>query len=334
MDLAEQFGLQLQGDAEFMVQGVCSLNPGADDCIGFVLPAYLDALDGCRAGALVIHPDNAHDWTGNALLSLNPHADYARIAGLFDPSRMPAYSGRAASAEIDPTAKIEADVNIAPGAIIGPGSHIHSGSYIGPGCVLGKGVVIGQDCHLVSRISIGDGVALGDRVRIQPGAVIGGRGFGLVKTNDGWIDVPQLGAVRIGNDVEIGANTCIDRGAIDDTVLEDGVKVDNLVQIGHNCVIGTQTVIAGCVGIAGSSRIGAHCQIAGGVGISDHVSIADKTVITARSVVTSSLKESGVYSSTLPVAPVQEWRKQIARLRRLDDWVRRILKLEQGKQDD
>ena len=196
--------------------------------------------------------------------------------------------------------------------------------------MIGENVTIGAGSRLIANVSIGDRSQIGQRAHFQPGVVIGGRGFGLAPTADGWLEVPQLGAVRIGDDVELGANSCVDRGAIEDTVIEDGVKIDNLVQVGHNTYIGAHTAIAGCVGIAGSCRIGKNCQIGGAAGILGHLSIPDNTVIAAKSFVSSSIREPGLYSSGLPVQPAAKWRRQLARLRKLEDLVQRIKKLEKN----
>jgi UDP-3-O-[3-hydroxymyristoyl] glucosamine N-acyltransferase len=172
---------------------------------------------------------------------------------------------------------------------------------------------------LIANVSVTDRVSIGQRVTIEPGAVIGGRGFGLVRDGDRWVEVPQLGSVRIGDDVEVGANTTIDRGAIEDTVIEEGVKIDSQVQIAHNCRIGAHSVIAGCSAIAGSVTIGRHCVLAGAVGVVDHVNLADHVVVTARSLVTRDLDEPGMYSSGWGAVPAPEWRRQVASLRRLGD---------------
>jgi len=193
---------------------------------------------------------------------------------------------------------------------------IGPGGFIGPLCVIERGAVIGAASRLVSRVHIGTRCRLGDRVHIQPGAVLGGRGFGLARARDGWIEVPQLGGVSIGSDVEIGANTCIDRGALDDTVIEDGVKLDNQIQIGHNCRIGSLTAVAACVGIAGSTSIGRRCLIGGAVGISGHIEIVDDVVLLAGTMVSSSILQKGAYGSTMTALPVRDWRKMVARFRR------------------
>ncbi|MGB1580706.1 MAG: UDP-3-O-(3-hydroxymyristoyl)glucosamine N-acyltransferase [Nevskiales bacterium] len=328
-ELAARFGLGLQGDSKVAIESVCTLQPGRPAALAFVASSnYLKQLDTTQASAVVLTQDNLGDWPGNALISANPHADFARIAQLFDPAERVLNSGVHAAACIDPAARVHPSCEIAASVVIGAGSEVGANCYIGPGCVIGENVEIGEGSRFVANVSIGDRSVIGQRAHFQPGVVVGGRGFGLAPTADGWLEIPQLGRVRIGNDVELGANSCVDRGAIDDTIIEDGVKIDNLVQVGHNTYIGAHTAIAGCVGIAGSCRIGRNCQIGGAAGILGHLSIADNVVISAKSLVSSSINEPGLYSSSLPVQPAAKWRRQLARLRKLDDLVKRIKKLE------
>jgi UDP-3-O-[3-hydroxymyristoyl] glucosamine N-acyltransferase len=201
---------------------------------------------------------------------------------------------------------------------------------IGPGCVLEAGCVVGADSRLVARVFLGRDTQLGERVLVHPGVVIGADGFGLAFDRDHWIKVPQMGRVRIGHDCEIGANTTIDRGAIEDTVLEDDVRLDNQVQIAHNVQIGAHTAIAGCVGIAGSTRVGRYCMIAGASGVAGHLEICDKVVITAMSTVLDSITEPGEYGSGIPARAHARWKRTLVRLGQLDDWVRRLRRIEKN----
>jgi UDP-3-O-[3-hydroxymyristoyl] glucosamine N-acyltransferase len=201
-------------------------------------------------------------------------------------------------------------------------------SFIGPSCVVGRGAFVGEDCRLVANVTLCQGVSIGDRSHIHPGVVIGADGFGIAQDGERWTKVPQVGSVRIGKDVEIGANTTIDRGAIEDTVIEDGVKLDNQIQIGHNVRIGEHTVVAGCAGISGSTTIGKRCMIAGATGIAGHLTIADDVVLLAATVVTSSILEPGAYGSSLPQDEARRWRRNIVRFRQLDDMAKRLAKLE------
>ena len=203
---------------------------------------------------------------------------------------------------------------------------------VGPGCVVGPGVTLGDDTWLVANVTVMHGCLIGARVTLHPGVVVGADGFGIANDNGRWINVPQLGTVRIGDDCEVGANTTIDRGALDDTVLEDGVKLDNLVMVAHNVHIGAHTVVAGCVGIAGSTRIGKRCMVAGASGISGHLNICDDVMIMAMSMVTSDIHQPGQYASGLPLDTLENWRRNGARFRNLDAIAKRVKALE--KKDD
>ncbi|MDP9141074.1 MAG: UDP-3-O-(3-hydroxymyristoyl)glucosamine N-acyltransferase, partial [Pseudomonadota bacterium] len=252
-----------------------------------------------------------------------------RIAQLFDPDRE-------FVAGIDPRAGVAADAqvgegcHVAAGAVIESGAVIGAGSMIGPNCVIGRNASLGAACRLVANVYIGPRVRIGDRCLIQPGAVVGGRGFGNAPSPDGWVEVPQLGTVIVGNDVEIGANTCIDRGAMDDTVIEHGVRLDNLIQIAHNVQVGAHTAIAAGTGIAGSTRIGQRCMIGGAAGIAGHITIADDVVLLGRSMVIGSIPVKGVYGSGLPADDARSWRKTVARIRRLDRFDQRLKALERN----
>lgn len=328
-ELAEQFGLELRGDADYLVTGVCTLLPGKSNNISFLVGAsYRKQLSESQAGAVILAESDAEQWPGNALISSNPHADFARVGQLFDPAQRKEAAGIHAAAHIAATASVPASTYVGPGVVIGERAVIGEGCQIGPGCVIGADVTLGAESRLVANVTLYDRVHIGARAHFQPGVVVGGRGFGLASTESGWLEVPQLGSVRIGDDVEIGANSCIDRGAIDDTLIANGVKIDNLVQIGHNTIIGEHTAIAGCAGISGSCTIGARCQIGGAVGIVGHITIADGVVVAGKSLVTNSIKEPGLYSSSLPSQPAAIWRRQLARLRKLDDLFGRVKALE------
>ncbi|MDQ2695806.1 MAG: UDP-3-O-(3-hydroxymyristoyl)glucosamine N-acyltransferase, partial [Pseudomonadota bacterium] len=212
--------------------------------------------------------------------------------------------------------------------VLGPGV------FVGPVCVVGEGAVLGEATRLMANVTVCHGVRLGRRVLVHPGAVIGSDGFGLANDAGRWIKIPQLGGVVIGDDVEIGANTTIDRGALDDTVIEEGVKLDNQIQVAHNVHIGAHTAVAGCVGIAGSARIGRHCTQAGGVGVAGHLEIADHVHVTGMSMVTESITAPGVYSSGLGVEPGRVWKKIRVHLRHLDDLARRVAALEKKVRSD
>lgn len=327
-ELAERSGAGLHGDAALPIAGVCTLQDGRPGCIGFLAnPHYRKYLAGTRAAAVILTEDDLAACPVPALVSRNPYATYAQVATLLSPVL-------ATQTGVHPSAVVAADARIDPSASIGPlcvvesGADIAAGVVIGPGCVIGRGARIGADTRLVANVTLCHGVQLGARCLIHPGAVIGSDGFGIANEGGRWLKVPQLGSVRIGDDVEIGANTSVDRGALDDTVIADGVKLDNQIQVAHNVQIGEHTAVAGCVGISGSAKVGAHCMLAGGVGVVGHLEIADGTVVTGMSMVTKSITERGVYSSGLAAMPGDQWNKIVARLRRLDDMARRLQALE------
>jgi len=316
-DIADVLGLGVDGDPDLMIDGVATLANAGPSQLGFLAnPRYRQQLDDCRAGAVLIHPDERSHWRGAALLSRHPYADFARAAALFENcADLPA--GIHPSAVINDDATVDAAAHVGAHVSIGARSRVEAGAVIGPGCVIGEDCVVGRDSRLLSRVSLVCRVRLGERVLVHPGAVIGADGFGLAMHDGRWIKVPQQGGVVIGDDCEIGANTCIDRGALDDTVLEEDVRLDNLVQIGHNVVIGAHTAMAGCCAVAGSARIGRYCLIAGGVGIAGHIEIADKVTVTAMSLVTHSIREPGTYSSGTPLMPNADWRRSAVQFKRL-----------------
>ena len=327
-ELAERFGLESRGDLSTRIEGVCNLAPGKPGCLSFLSSAKFRAsLASTAAAAVIVNPRDAAQLAGPGLVAKDPYLAYARIAVLFDPGR-DFSPGVHPSAVIDASASLGEGVHVGANAVVMAGAQIGAGSYIGPGCVIGRDAVIGLGARFVAQVHIGDRVQTGQRCSVQPGAVIGSRGFGNAMGPKGWEEVPQLGTVVIGDDVEIGSNTCIDRGAIDDTRIANGVRLDNLIQIAHNCTIGEHTAIAACTGIAGSTRIGARCMIAGAVGIGGHLEIGDDIVILGRTSVTKSLTEKGLYGSTLPAAPAREWRKRTARVRRLEQTEQRLVAVE------
>ncbi|HXI78688.1 MAG TPA: UDP-3-O-(3-hydroxymyristoyl)glucosamine N-acyltransferase, partial [Steroidobacteraceae bacterium] len=242
---------------------------------------------------------------------------YARIADLLHP-QAPAAAGIHASAVVAAGTRIPASATVGPLVVIEDDVEVGERVFVGPGCVVQRGARIGADSHLMTRVNLYPGVRIGQRCILHAGVVVGADGFGFAPNSGTWVKVPQVGSVLIGDDVEIGANTTIDRGAIDDTVVEDGVKLDNQIQVGHNVSIGAHSAIAGCVGISGSTSIGRRCMIGGGVGIAGHLSIGDDVVVTGVSLVTTSLKAGGSYSSGMPAVETRKWRRMVAQLRRLD----------------
>jgi UDP-3-O-[3-hydroxymyristoyl] glucosamine N-acyltransferase len=328
-ELAQRFGLELKGEGATVIRGICSMQPGKTGCITFLSnPKFRAQLAGSQASAVIIGKRDAETFTGNGLVAPDPYVAFARIAALFDPYREFPPDVIHPSATVAPGVTVGKGCCIGPNAVIAEGAVLGEGCFIGPNCVIGQNVQLGQDTQLAANVFIWHGVRLGKRCVVQPGAVIGARGFGNAPTPAGWVGVPQLGSVVIGDDVEIGANTTIDRGAIEDTVIENGVKLDNLIQIAHNCHIGAHTAIAACTGIAGSTRIGARCMIGGGVGMNGHIEIADDVIIMGFCMVTKSLTEKGVYGSGLPAEPAREWRKQVAHVRRIEKFERRVKQIE------
>ncbi|MDE2252433.1 MAG: UDP-3-O-(3-hydroxymyristoyl)glucosamine N-acyltransferase [Gammaproteobacteria bacterium] len=329
-ELAVRFGCELRGDPAVIVERVGTLAEAGPGELAFLAnPQYRSLLAGTRATAVVLDATNAAACPVAALVHSNPYARYAHIAAILHPQAPPA-AGIDARALVDRGARVAASASVGPGAIIGPRSVIGERAEIGPGCVIGADVQVGADCRLHARVTLESGTVLGARVCLQSGAVVGSDGFGFAREGAGWTKVPQLGRVRIGDDVEIGANTTIDRGAIGDTVIDAGVKLDNQIQVAHNVQIGEHTVIAACTGISGSTRIGARCMIAGAVGIVGHLDICDDVVVTGLSMVSHSISMPGVYSGGIPAAPAALWRRVVGRFKRLDALAGRVTRLERA----
>lgn len=325
--LARRFQLKRLGDGDVVVDGVCALEPGRECRLAFAERGrQRDRAAASRASVIIVPPELADIDKPALLVSETPRLSYARVAALFDrPSPAP---GIAEGAIVATSAGIAVSASIGANAVIGERTQLGERVVIGAGSVIDDDVVIGADSVIGLRVVIRARTTIGARACIGSGAVLGERGFGLVSGPAGLEPVPQLGGVWIGDDVEIGANSTIDRGAIDDTVVRRGVKIDNQVHIAHNCVIGEHTVIAGCTGIAGSATIGARCMIGGGVGIGDHVAIADGVIITAASQVPKNISVEGVYSSTFRAMPARSWRKRLALFRALDRIEARLKRVE------
>lgn len=326
--LAGEVGGRVVGDAHCPIAGVGTLKGAAPGQITFLSNArYRRQLADTRADAVILTEEDLSFCKVNALVVARPHVAYARVSALFAP-RLDAGGGIDSSAVVAPGAVIGAGVAIGAHSVVEEGAVLGEQARIGPGCYVGRDSHIGAHTRLVANVTVYHGCRIGARGLVHAGAVIGSDGFGFADDAGVWVKVHQLGGVRIGDDVEIGAGTTIDRGAIDDTVIEDGVKLDNLIQVAHNVHIGAHTAIAACVGIAGSAHIGRHCAIAGGVGILGHLSIADGVTVTAMSLVTKSIKEAGVYSAGTPLEPIDRWQKNFARFKQLDEMARKIRGLE------
>jgi len=327
-ELAARFALELHGDGRVRVDGVATLAGATASQVGFLAnPRYRSELATTQAAAVILRAADATHFPRAALLAQDPYVAYAKVAGLFE--RRPA-----CAPGIHPSAVIAADAHIASGVAIGAFCVVESGARIDEGALLGPYCHVGADCHvgaqtrLVARVTLVARVRLGKRTLVHPGAVLGADGFGLAFDRDRWIKVPQLGGVVVGDDCEIGANTTIDRGALEDTVLEDDVRLDNQIQIAHNVRIGAHTAMAGCSAVAGSARIGRYCLIGGGAGILGHLEICDKVTITSMALVTHSIATPGEYSSGTPIQDNRTWRRNAARFKHLDELHRRVTALE------
>ncbi len=329
-ELAVRFGCELRGDADAEVSGVATLQEAGPGALAFLAnPRYRRHLAGTRATAVVLDPSMADECPVAALVHANPYATYARIAALLHP--VAAFgAGAHASSTVERGAVVDATAWIGAGCFVGAGARIGARAYLGPGCVVLDGADVGAGTRLVARVTLCEGVRIGARCILHPGSVIGADGFGQAPDAGRYVKVPQLGAVVIGDDVEVGANTTIDRGAIGDTVIEDGVRIDNQVQIGHNVRIGAHTVIAGCVGISGSTTIGRRCMIGGMVGITGHLDICDDVAVTGKTMISSSIHRPGMYSGTLHAQESRRFRRNAARFQKLDELAKRVRRLEGG----
>ncbi|HEY5720413.1 MAG TPA: UDP-3-O-(3-hydroxymyristoyl)glucosamine N-acyltransferase, partial [Gammaproteobacteria bacterium] len=311
-----------------VVDTVAPLQSAGPGAVSFLAqPAHRRHLAGTRAGAVILAAADADACPAVALVSGNPYATYARVAQLLYPAPRAA-RGIHPSAVVGADCVLGAEVSVGPHAVLEAGCRLADGVEVGPGCVVGAGVEIGAGTRLVANVVLGAGVRLGARVLVQPGAVIGADGFGFANEAGRWVKIPQLGAVVIGDDVEVGANTTIDRGALEDTVIADGVKLDDQIMVAHNVRIGRDSALAGCVGIAGSAVIGERCTVGGGVGITGHIELADDVHVTGMSFVSHAVAQPGVYSSGMPLMENRTWRKNMARLKQLDELARRLAALE------
>ncbi|MES2413848.1 MAG: UDP-3-O-(3-hydroxymyristoyl)glucosamine N-acyltransferase [Pseudomonadota bacterium] len=319
--LADEFDARLAGDPDLLIQGLSTLDMAGPHELSFLShPKYVNKLAASQAGCVIVAPvSEAQAATRGACIVVDdPYLYFARITQLWKRHLHPAPKAFIhPSACIDPLARVEPGASIGAFAVVGAGAKVASGARIAEHCVLGARAVVGKDSQLSARVCLGENCSIGERCIVHPGVVIGADGFGFAPDAGRWEKIEQLGAVRIGNDVEIGANTCIDRGALQDTVLEDGVKLDNLIQIGHNVHVGAHTAMAGCVGVAGSARIGAHCTIGGGAVVLGHLSLADHVHISAASVVTRSILKPGNYTGLFPIDDNASWEKNAATLKQL-----------------
>jgi UDP-3-O-[3-hydroxymyristoyl] glucosamine N-acyltransferase len=312
--IVESLGGRLVGDSHLLIQKLAPLDTAQADALSFLSnPKYQSQLAMTHAGCVIVSPAVAETAKVNAALIVadNPYHYFARLTQLWRQHT-----------------RVAGEPLVHSSAVIHPQAHVHASARIGPLCVIERGAHIGAGTWLKSGITVGEDCHIGERCIVHAGVVIGADGFGFALFEGRWEKIEQLGAVRIGNDVEIGANTCIDRGALDDTVIEDGVKLDNLVQIGHNVHVGANTAMAGCAGVAGSARIGANCTVGGGAIVLGHLQLADGVHISAASVVMRSISQPGQYSGVFPIDDNASWEKNAATLRQLHKLRDRIKSLE------
>jgi UDP-3-O-[3-hydroxymyristoyl] glucosamine N-acyltransferase len=328
--IVDHLGGELVGNGNVEIRQVATLDNAEPDTITFLAnERYLAQLKSTRAGAVIVGETLRDALKTTHIVTANPYVYFARVSALLnpDPETVP---GRHPSAVIHPGAVISEGVEIGPSVVIAGNAVIGSDARIGAGCYIGAGTSVGEGSHLYPNVTVYHGCTLGRRVTVHSGAVIGADGFGIAMDAGRWIKIPQIGGVRIGDDVEIGANTTIDRGAIEDTVIEEGVKLDNQIQIAHNVRIGAHTAIAACVGIAGSSRVGRFCRIGGASGIAGHLNIADNVEISAHTLVTKSISIPGTYTGAYPFENNRDWRRNAASLRNLGELTERVRALEQA----
>lgn len=328
--IVERLGGELVGDGNIAVRQVATLEKALPDTIAFLAnERYLPQLKFTKAGAVIVGEALRGALECPHIVAANPYAYFARVSALLN-QKPEAIPGIHPTAVINVSARIGEGVQIGPCAVVEDGAVIGSHVRIGSGCFIGNGSVVGENSRLYANVTIYKGCSIGARAIIHSGAVIGADGFGIAMDEGRWLKIPQIGGVQIGDDVEIGANTTIDRGAIEDTIIEEGVKLDNQIQIAHNVRIGAHTAIAACVGIAGSSRVGRYCRIGGASGIAGHLSIADQVEISAHTLVTKSITEPGTYTGAYPFEANRDWRRNAASLRNLGELTERVRALEKA----
>ncbi|PIX04623.1 MAG: UDP-3-O-(3-hydroxymyristoyl)glucosamine N-acyltransferase, partial [Gallionellales bacterium CG_4_8_14_3_um_filter_54_18] len=327
-EIASRLGGSVLGDGEVRISSIATLEHADATQISFLTNSkYRGKLAETRAGALILGEADADASDLPRIIAANPYAYFARVSALLNP--LPEIQpGVHPSAVVGEGARIDPTASIAATAVIGAGAVIGAHCVIGAGCSIGDHVVIGSHARLYPRVVIYHDCVIGDNLIAHSGVVIGADGFGIAMDEGRWIKIPQIGRVVIGDDVEIGANTTLDRGALDDTVIEEGVKLDNQIQIAHNVRIGAHTAIAGCVGIAGSTSIGKYCQIGGSAGILGHLKIADRVVISSFTLIGKSIREAGTYTGIFPFSKMDEWKKNAVQMRHLDEMSNRIKVLE------
>lgn len=333
-EIANLLGAELRGEPETVISGLGTLQGAESGQVAFLAnPGYAKFLGQTRASAVILAQPLADQCPTNVLVMANPYLGYARLSHFFSREPVPA-AGIHPSAVVDPSAQVAPSASIGPRAVIAADVTVGEGVIVGAGTVIGERSAIGEKTRLHPNVTLYHDVRIGARCVIHSGAVIGSDGFGLANDQGAWVKIAQIGGVRLGDDVEVGSNTSIDRGALDDTIIGDGVKLDNLVQIAHNVVIGDHSAIAGCAGVAGSTTVGRNCVVGGGTCISGHLHIGDQVQMTGMTMVTHDISEPGIYSSGTGVEENKQWRKSVVRFRQLDEMARRLKKLERQLQQD
>lgn len=327
-ELQKLLGGTLKGETDYRVDGVATLNDATPSQIALLGNSrYKGVAKKSHAGCLILAEKHAHVATGYCLVHPNPALAFAHVSQYFHPVRI-AKASVHPSASIDASARVNPEAEIGAACVIGANVVIESAAIIGPGCIVQTGSVIGSRTYLVANVTLCENTVIGKECLIHPGAVIGADGFGFANDAGKWVKIPQTGKVLIGDNVEVGANTSVDRGSLRDTIIGEGVKLDNQIQIAHNVVIGAHTAIAALVGIAGSTTIGRYCTIGGEAGVIGHLTIGDHCHIAAQSLVTRSLPDGSHYSGGVPAVESGLWRRMIARLRHLDQLFDRVRALE------
>ncbi|UCV21272.1 UDP-3-O-(3-hydroxymyristoyl)glucosamine N-acyltransferase [Ferribacterium limneticum] len=325
-DIAAQLGGDVLGDPQTRVSRVAPLVSAAEGEITFLAnPKFRSQLATCKASAVILRQDAADEFSGARIVTGNPYAYYARVTALLNPQSV-GFNGVHASAVLE--SAVPASVAIGPNVVIGHGVTLGENVAIHAGCVIGDSVCIGDGSVLYPNVVVYYGCRIGHGCILHSGAVIGADGFGFAPDGQSWVKIPQIGGVVIGNDVEIGANTTVDRGALEDTVVGDGCKIDNLVHVGHNCRIGANSVLAGCTGVAGSTVFGEHCIVGGAGMISGHLNIVGDTTISGGSTVMKSIMKPGIYTSVQPLDTHEDWLRNASHIRRLAKLADRVAELE------
>ncbi|MCK4869913.1 MAG: UDP-3-O-(3-hydroxymyristoyl)glucosamine N-acyltransferase [Gammaproteobacteria bacterium] len=332
-EIAEYLGAELQGDPDCEISTIAPIEKATVDAISFIeRSSFRKYLKETKAAAIILAQRDVQFYDGNKLIVKTPYVAYARLTALFSDAPV-SVAGVHASAVIGSDCSIPGSVSIGANCVLGNNVKVGERTSICAGTVIDDNVVIGAECKVRPNVTVYYGVTIGDRVLIHSGAVLGADGFGMANENGVWHKINQLGGVVVGDDVEIGANTCVDRGALEDTVIGGGAKLDNLIQIAHNVKIGKHVAIAACAGIAGSAKIGDYCMIGGGASINGHLSIADKAIITGTSTVVKEITDPGIHTSGFYVLPHRKWMRLISVFYRLDEIGKTLDKLEEDSHE-